>query len=454
MSDGTEDVSAAQDSEEQPLGTDVEAEVQRGDDEAEGDANLEVPEDAIANMDLDSPGSGMEGMEGMEGMTPTSELAESEEDEDGSQAADEYDDDSDTSKEEEDPERVDLRALVSDGIADNSPDGLTADAASTMEAVAVAEGIVDPQLSPTMGGDGLIAAPSDGVTDGIHEEFADIATHPVGSMPEHHSPVRFGSTLVVEDSQATAAADPENLLPSSPSLAPRVRRARKSRSISLATNEDDPDANDTEFTDALNSEIDDRDHNLDMKMEDDEDSDEQNSEDAGLLADANLPIEELMKQYGYGLPTQETGDVEVIINGHESIQDETGRIETDKYLLDDALTALPASPALVLDGKRQRRVRSVWTPEDYPPPPALVKRPKVEEGDEEIQMTPELSDDDEEDDDGAESAIAEGDDGGKVRPPFLLRGTLRPYQQAGLEWLASLYANKMNGILADEMGLG
>jgi helicase SWR1 len=36
----------------------------------------------------------------------------------------------------------------------------------------------------------------------------------------------------------------------------------------------------------------------------------------------------------------------------------------------------------------------------------------------------------------------------------LLRGTLRPYQHAGLEWLASLYANNMNGILADEMGLG
>ncbi|KIO30057.1 hypothetical protein M407DRAFT_69719 [Tulasnella calospora MUT 4182] len=41
-----------------------------------------------------------------------------------------------------------------------------------------------------------------------------------------------------------------------------------------------------------------------------------------------------------------------------------------------------------------------------------------------------------------------------VPPPFLLRGTLRPYQQTGLEWLASLHANDTNGILADEMGLG
>ncbi|XP_055328559.1 helicase domino-like isoform X2 [Paramacrobiotus metropolitanus] len=38
--------------------------------------------------------------------------------------------------------------------------------------------------------------------------------------------------------------------------------------------------------------------------------------------------------------------------------------------------------------------------------------------------------------------------------PFLLRGQLREYQHVGLDWLVSLYKNKMNGILADEMGLG
>ncbi|KAJ8517523.1 hypothetical protein ONZ45_g5314 [Pleurotus djamor] len=42
----------------------------------------------------------------------------------------------------------------------------------------------------------------------------------------------------------------------------------------------------------------------------------------------------------------------------------------------------------------------------------------------------------------------------KIKPPLLLRGILRPYQQAGLEWLASLHTNNLNGILADEMGLG
>ncbi|KAF5355172.1 hypothetical protein D9756_005695 [Leucocoprinus leucothites] len=42
----------------------------------------------------------------------------------------------------------------------------------------------------------------------------------------------------------------------------------------------------------------------------------------------------------------------------------------------------------------------------------------------------------------------------KVKPPLLLRGVLRPYQHSGLEWLASLHSNNLNGILADEMGLG
>ncbi|XP_057454652.1 ATP-dependent helicase BRM-like isoform X2 [Lotus japonicus] len=42
-----------------------------------------------------------------------------------------------------------------------------------------------------------------------------------------------------------------------------------------------------------------------------------------------------------------------------------------------------------------------------------------------------------------------------IRQPSLLRaGTLRDYQLVGLQWMLSLYNNKLNGILADEMGLG
>ncbi len=36
----------------------------------------------------------------------------------------------------------------------------------------------------------------------------------------------------------------------------------------------------------------------------------------------------------------------------------------------------------------------------------------------------------------------------------MVGGTLKEYQLKGLQWMASLYNNRLNGILADEMGLG
>lgn len=42
----------------------------------------------------------------------------------------------------------------------------------------------------------------------------------------------------------------------------------------------------------------------------------------------------------------------------------------------------------------------------------------------------------------------------KVQPSILEGGHLKEYQLKGLEWMVSLYNNKLNGILADEMGLG
>jgi ATP-dependent helicase STH1/SNF2 len=43
----------------------------------------------------------------------------------------------------------------------------------------------------------------------------------------------------------------------------------------------------------------------------------------------------------------------------------------------------------------------------------------------------------------------------QVRQPSLLTGgDLKEYQLSGLQWLVSLYNNRLNGILADEMGLG
>ena len=38
--------------------------------------------------------------------------------------------------------------------------------------------------------------------------------------------------------------------------------------------------------------------------------------------------------------------------------------------------------------------------------------------------------------------------------PNMFRGTLKAYQLKGMNWLANLYDQGINGILADEMGLG
>jgi E1A-binding protein p400 len=44
--------------------------------------------------------------------------------------------------------------------------------------------------------------------------------------------------------------------------------------------------------------------------------------------------------------------------------------------------------------------------------------------------------------------------GKKVEVPFIIKASLREYQQVALNWMSSLYDKKLNGILADEMGLG
>ena len=41
-----------------------------------------------------------------------------------------------------------------------------------------------------------------------------------------------------------------------------------------------------------------------------------------------------------------------------------------------------------------------------------------------------------------------------IAQPKMLMATLKEYQVKGLNWLATLYEQGINGILADEMGLG
>jgi helicase SRCAP/SWR1 len=85
-------------------------------------------------------------------------------------------------------------------------------------------------------------------------------------------------------------------------------------------------------------------------------------------------------------------------------------------------------------------------PPDQPEPNVTAIVDRDEEVAEELRVAEHLVD--------FAATPVDWDPSSKVTAPFLLRGTLRPYQQSGLEWLASLHTNNLNGILADEMGLG
>ena len=172
---------------------------------------------------------------------------------------------------------------------------------------------------------------------------------------------------------------------------------------------------------SVSSEDDTEDDALEQAMweEDEEDEDE----DDDLRADADLPLEELMKKYGYGAHERSSAAASPSRSASDRADDD--RMEDDEASHDDA---------------------------------------QDEESDDDAHDKEEESDDDGQDEEEAEASVSlqalidtkdEADTAlPKVRPPFLLRGTLRPYQQMGMEWLISLYSNQMNGILADEMGLG
>ncbi|KAG9089611.1 swr1 complex component, partial [Ceratobasidium sp. 392] len=127
-------------------------------------------------------------------------------------------------------------------------------------------------------------------------------------------------------------------------------------------------------------------------------ADDSDSEVDGLAKDAEMPLEELMRRYGY-----------------------VGRGETQAQASTPAESATVDGTASVPEEEDAGEAED----EDMPAAQALLGPDTVE-----------------------------SQQGTVVKPPFLLRGILRPYQQAGLEWLVSGYTRKTNGILADEMGLG
>jgi len=505
-SSGTDEVSSAEDS-----GEDEDSD-EDGDDEEEAEAEAEAegqndngaPDNQEVNRKADSE----------------SDLGLPADNDDDESASD--DDSADDQASDED---ADTRALLADDELDanNShvdtsvvgpPSSGSADAIDTLtngEGSAHVNGTnaspipatlpetADPAAQPQ----NVIAAP---ITDEDQTPTTHLPLETTQYLENDTDVVANGSPALLNGQLPETAADDQ---PETQIIRPRSKRQRAKRNFTSTTPEVDPDAADVEFKVEQTSDIDEKDHELDVEMEDDVKDGDADSEDDGLLADADMPIEELLRRYGVPMPAaqeatpvEDPGQAEQPAQAEQSARSdqpeqlqvsqqpevaepsqpeatelpEQTKIElddekpADQSLVDAAISG-HTSPALLIEGKRQRRVRSVWTPEENPPPPP--KKPKVqiisakgevepevqeeeEESDPQFTSSEEESSEDEADEamDGVEEEDKEPVDPNRLRAPFLLRGSLRPYQHAGLEWLASLYTNNMNGILADEMGLG
>lgn len=287
----------------------------------------------------------------------------------------------------------------------------------------------------------------------------------------------------------------------------------------------EPSVDDQEFSSPANAADEDEDEVLAAEMEA-EDSGSDGGELDGLGQDADVPLEDLLRQYGYvprdvddeggveedeedeerhseveGASPPQFGDNEVPETpGADAEHPEAMLTERDMVLDSEppaspppfnrdtllplpparhsATTSSPQNPTSfpllrdtlpVIDSPASmttksldlaHSVRGSEEPElgGYPNGDFSVDSPREEA---KRDATDGSSEDEDEDDVDADvdipslaQLVSVGEDDDTLKPPFLLRGTLRPYQQAGMEWLVSLYLNEHNGILADEMGLG
>ncbi|KAG8925843.1 swr1 complex component [Tulasnella sp. 417] len=201
---------------------------------------------------------------------------------------------------------------------------------------------------------------------------------------------------------------------------------------------------DPEFNAGDVSALDASDRLLDIEMEAEEENlaaEDSDEEINGLEDDATVPIEEVLRRYGYlqGDPEstgQPIGVDETPLTSSENRNGSSSRtMEDGSNRRDSPTTVVYLSPR---------------SPDSDTEPNDVGSKESIDEG---------LADDEPGDEMELSSNESQGSENVEhsenyVPPPFLLRGTLRPYQQAGLEWLASLHANNTNGILADEMGLG
>ncbi|EPQ27297.1 uncharacterized protein PFL1_05220 [Pseudozyma flocculosa PF-1] len=293
------------------------------------------------------------------------------------------------------------------------------------------------------------------------------------------------------DNPSVGAMDRDDAADAPARRTPRTRRSTRSASLassSAATGPatPDPDGEDVDFS-AVDPEAAAEDEELERKMWEEDEADD--SEDAGLAADADVPIEELLKRYGYGNGGEGTESVDATEDEEEGGENKEVAAAADTAAKQDLDITAADEPADAMSGIE---TPPLPTQSGGPPDDDSIRAemaPTARTKTESIASDVESADEDEDEDEGegekagegagaaaarsrsmtrassssvlhtpdranSASASASGAGTGRSRQPFLLRGQLRPYQQIGFEWLAGLYANGVNGILADEMGLG
>lgn len=227
------------------------------------------------------------------------------------------------------------------------------------------------------------------------------------SMPPDVSALPPISTIfhrkdVSNPNRSSIEPDPRAAKSNAPVRPSRKRRGRTlPRAIKRIKLEgEDPDAGDVEYHQINPDDVAEEDRALDEQMEaEDADDESGDEEDERLAQDADLPLEQVLKSYGYD---------------------------------DDAIARVA----------RRSRHGSVET------------RSEEEERDDEGEAADVVASASEAEEQATAEQPPPSPPESTFPVPFLLRAELRPYQLAGLEWLARAYKNKINAILADEMGLG
>ncbi|XP_023835142.1 E1A-binding protein p400 isoform X5 [Salvelinus sp. IW2-2015] len=157
---------------------------------------------------------------------------------------------------------------------------------------------------------------------------------------------------------------------------------------------------------------------------------DQRAELADLAKDAEMPLGALVKQYA-GAYTDNFDWPQSAPPSDEEDRDETEDMESS---LDSPPEAVVIDSLLSVDQYRGS---------DKACPPGTDGKPKKDIA--EVAAATELI---------LPKGSARTTSSVRSQAPFLLHGSLREYQQIGVDWLASLHKKHLNGILADETALG